>query len=264
MGEAIYRAAKKRGFTTVYRSVAQDQRLTLKARGLFLLLQSLPDDWQYTISGLSALAGTGKDQIRSGLKELLAVGYLVKEQAHHGDGKFAGNVFILQEEAPPLSENPTTVRTENAPLSDNPVSVFPTSEKPSTENPTQQNNNIHIPPIVPQKGDGVCGKKRRKAKSVPAWKPERFEGFWVFYSSHGRGEARAKAVAAWDRLQPDDALIEVMARALQRQTRTEEWQRGIGIPYASTWINGERWKDVVRPPRRADDAPAESSAYGWT
>jgi len=262
MGETVYRSAKKRGFTTVYRSVAQDSRLSLKARGLFLLLQSLPEDWQYTISGLATSAGTGKDQIRSGLNELLTVGYLVKEQVHDGGGKFAANVFILQEEAPaqPLSENPTTVRPENAPLSDNPISVFPTSEKPSTGNPTQQNNNIHIPPIVPQKGDR---RGKKKTKSVPAWKPERFEKFWEFYSKHGRGEARAKAVSAWDKLKPDDALIETMARALQRQIKTEEWKRGVGIPYASSWINGERWKDVVKPASVADSQPAERGAYGW-
>ena len=114
----------------MYREVAQDRRLSLKARGLFLLLQSLPETWQYTISGLATLAGTGKDQIRSGLAELLKVGYLVKEQAHDEGGKFAGNIFVLQEEAP-LSENPTTVYEQTVPLSGKPI-----PEKPSTENPT--------------------------------------------------------------------------------------------------------------------------------
>lgn len=119
----------------MYREVAQDRRLSLKARGLFLLLQSLPETWQYTISGLATLAGTGKDQIRSGLAELLKVGYLVKEQAHDEGGKFAGNIFVLQEEAP-LSENPTTVYEQTVPLSGKPIPEKPMTEKPSTENPT--------------------------------------------------------------------------------------------------------------------------------
>ena len=68
MADAIFKGGRRRGFTTVYREVAQDRRLSLKARGLFLLLQSLPETWQYTISGLATLAGTGKDQIRSGNK----------------------------------------------------------------------------------------------------------------------------------------------------------------------------------------------------
>lgn len=135
MNDAVFKGGRRRGFTTVYREVAQDRRLSLKARGLFLLLQSLPETWQYTISGLATLAGTGKDQIRSGLAELLKVGYLVKEQAHDEGGKFAGNLFVLQEEAP-LSENPTTVYEQTVPLSGNPIPEKPMTGKPSTENPT--------------------------------------------------------------------------------------------------------------------------------
>lgn len=140
MSESVFKSGRRRGFAVVYRDVAQDRRLSLKARGLFLLLQSLPEDWQYTISGLATVAGTGKDQIRSALSELLDVGYLVKEQRHDGGGKFAGNIFVLQEEAP-LSGNPTTVEVKNAPLSGKPITGKPTTEKPSTENPTLQNKN---------------------------------------------------------------------------------------------------------------------------
>lgn len=60
-GRECIPAARKASFTTVYRSVAQDKRISLKARGLFLLMQSLPEDWEYTISGLATVAGTGKD-----------------------------------------------------------------------------------------------------------------------------------------------------------------------------------------------------------
>ena len=135
MSESVFKSGRRRGFAVVYRDVAQDRRLSLKARGLFLLLQSLPETWQYTISGLATLAGTGKDQIRSGLAELLKVGYLVKEQAHDEGGKFAGNIFVLQEEAP-LSENPTTVYEQTVPLSGKPIPEKPMTGKPSTENPT--------------------------------------------------------------------------------------------------------------------------------
>lgn len=150
MADAIFKGGRRRGFTTVYREVAQDRRLSLKARGLFLLLQSLPETWQYTISGLATLAGTGKDQIRSGLAELLKVGYLVKEQAHDEAGKFAGNIFVLQEEEP-LSENPTTVDEQNIPLSGKPI-----TGKPSTENPTlrkeEYKKKINKTPKAPKGG----------------------------------------------------------------------------------------------------------------
>lgn len=81
MAETLFRG-RRNGYTVVYRAVAQDKRLSLKTRGLFLLMQSLPEDWNYTISGLASVAGTGKDQIRAGLRELMDTGYLIKEQSH--------------------------------------------------------------------------------------------------------------------------------------------------------------------------------------
>ena len=44
MAESIIKSGRRKGFTTVFRSVAQDPRISLKARGLFLLMQSLPDN----------------------------------------------------------------------------------------------------------------------------------------------------------------------------------------------------------------------------
>lgn len=38
-----------------------------------------------------------------------------------------------------------------------------------------------------------------------------------------------------------------MAQALRRQVASEDWQQGIGIPYASTWINQRRWEDEDKP-----------------
>ena len=57
------------------------------------------------------------------------------------------------------------------------------------------------------------------------------------------------AVEEWDKLQPDDALIDRMARALARQKASEEWQRGIGIPYACRWLRKRRWEDVPAQPQ---------------
>ena len=228
MAESVYKGCRRKGFTTVYREVAQDARLSLKARGLFLLMQSLPEDWNYTISGLAQLAGTGKDQIRSGLKELLDVGYLVKEQSHDEAGKFAGNTFILQENAPPLSGNPTT---------ENPI-----TGKPSTENPTQQNNNIHIPPIVPQ--EGTRKRTKKTARKSPDWKPERFAGLWDYYPEKGRKDKQA-AMDAWDELQPDNALIATIARSLEKLKASPEWQDGIGIPYLCRFLRKRRWEDAA-------------------
>ncbi len=51
-----------------------------------------------------------------------------------------------------------------------------------------------------------------------------------------------------------------MGRALERQIESEDWKRGIGIPYASTWLNNARWEDVgmAKPP---EEEPSHTPRY---
>ena len=58
---------------------------------------------------------------------------------------------------------------------------------------------------------------------------------------------------AWDKLKPDDELLEVIGKALVKLCATEAWKRGIGKPYASTFLNSHRWEDADELPNVADD-----------
>ena len=117
----------------------------------------------------------------------------------------------------------------------------------------------NIPPLPP-KGDGKP--RRRTHKWTADWNPERFEAFWTYYRTNVRPENRQAAIRAWDKLRPDDELIARIGRALQKQLQTQAWKDGIGIPYASTYLNNARWEDAEGLP----DPPAETvpkEAYGW-
>lgn len=177
---------RRKPFVTVYREVAQDGRLSLETRGLFVLMASLPENWQYTVSGLAKQAGCGKDRLRRMLGELERVGYLVREQAHDAGGKFTGNLYILQDEAPvaeesgstgetaapaPLSGKPDNGEQEREPLSENtddglnrqrekPLTVFPTEHK-------KIDRLEDIPPYSPPRGDVPEGKKHRTSPRPP-------------------------------------------------------------------------------------------------
>lgn len=244
-------------FTTVFNSMIRDPRLGLKTKGLFVLMASLPPEWDFSVGGLAAIADVGKDAVRTMLKELEEVGYLIREQAHDGGGKFAKNVYVLQYVAPPSSEKPDN---GEPPLSENTDDGKNRErEKPMTVNPTQVNKDlksIYNPP-TPQRGRRVHTKK--EPRSAPDWKPERFEGFWKYYP---RGDAKQRAIAAWDKLQPSDELIDTIARALTRQKATDEWKRGVGIPYASTYLNERRWEDEVPASPAPPDEP-EKEEFGW-
>nr|DAL91760.1 MAG TPA: Dna polymerase B [Caudoviricetes sp.] len=242
MSEVI-RVEKNRNYTVMSNCHLADRRLSLKAIGLLSKILSLPDGWDYTIAGLVHICNEGKAAIATAIRELETAGYVERRQLRTKDGAFGGNEYIVHEE--PISKD--------APLTDFRLTDNRLTENPSTENRPQLNTNIpstNIPPIVPL-GEKPAKGRRREAKKEPDWKPDRFADFWQAYP---RGESKQAAINAWDKLKPDDDLLEAMARGLMRQLRSEQWQAGIGIPYASTWINQRRWEDEdkgsIRP---ADD-----------
>lgn len=251
----VIRVQRSSGYTVLPNGILRDTGLSLKTKGLFAIILSLPEDWDYSVAGLATVAGCGRDAIRSALAEMEKSGYLSRSRSHGDGGKFTGIVYTIRDQAEPLSENPTMA--EEAPLSGFPILAEPTLVEPSSENPTQLNKDIQnkdlINPHSPPEGDKPQRKKRqRRPKSEPTWKPERFEAFWNYYP---RGEDRMGAVAEWDKLRPDDALIDRMARALARQMASEEWQRGIGIPYACRWLRKRRWEDVPAQPQEQTPPP---------
>lgn len=231
---AVMRVEKSANYTVMSNHHLDDPRLSLKAIGLLSKILRLPDDWDYTLEGLARICKEGKDAIRSAIVELERAGYIERRQTHAADGSFAGNEYIVHEapigvDAAPSSGFPTT----DNPLTDNPLTENPT--QPNTKDTKYLDTNT---PLTPQRG-------RRAPKKVALWKPERFAAFWQYYP---RGESKQAAIAAWDKLRPDDALIDTIARALKRQMASEEWQRGVGIPYAATYLNQRRWEDEKHEP----------------
>ena len=94
-------------------------------------------------------------------------------------------------------------------------------------------------------------------KATADWKPERFSGFWDFYPRKGR-KNKQRAIAAWDRLKPNDELIATIGHALVLLKATDEWKREIGIPHVTTFLNGERWHDADE----LEDGDGQSAADG--
>ena len=273
MSEGVIKSGHREPFTVLYKSAIRDRRLSFEMLGFLTYMLDKPPDWEFTISGMAKERGVGLAQVRRLVGLLEKAGYLLREQAHDDGGKFAKNVYVLQEK-PPLSRNQYDGEPLKSPLSGNAdIGETRQREKPLSVSATQSKNvetkDYIIPPYSPPKGDSAEPRKRR-SKTTPTWKPERFEGFWAYYP---RGENRMGAVRAWDKLKPDDALIETIGRALQVLKASPAWRDGVGIPYAATFLNGRRWEDAKakRPaqsakaqPVRRIEQPPDSQDGGWT
>ena len=129
----------------------------------------------------------------------------------------------------------------------------------------ENNNNIILTskdsPYSPPAGDKLARKRKQSngPKAAPDWKPERFQAFWDAYPC---GKSKQAAIKAWDNLRPDEALLVTMAKGLQKALTSEDWKRGIGIPYAATWINQRRWEDEDKLLPAGGTAQVHGAAYG--
>lgn len=135
---AVFRVERTRDYTVMSNYHLKDKRLSLKSKGLLSQMLSLPDDWDYTLSGLSVINRESKDAIRSALNELEAAGYIRRRQTTDASGKFSSNEYIIYErpeEPEPLPGKPS---------SENPTTEKPMTEKPSSGNPTQLNTKKSI------------------------------------------------------------------------------------------------------------------------
>lgn len=126
---SVMRVHKTANFTVMSNYHFKEKKMSLKAKGLLSLMLSLPEDWDYSVAGLTKLSKDGKDGVMTALAELEKFGYLTRTRLVNDKGQFDGieyNIFEQPQEKP-VTENP---------ISDNPI-----LEKPISENPSQLNTN---------------------------------------------------------------------------------------------------------------------------
>ena len=143
---ATFRVKKTENYTVMSNHHLRNKELSLKAKGLLSQMLSLPEDWDYTLEGLSKINKEKVDAIRTAVIELEKQGYVKRHQTRDENGRMSSNEYIIYEtpqEKPPSLENPTAVKPPSEkPLLENPTTVNPISEISASENPTQLNTNI--------------------------------------------------------------------------------------------------------------------------
>ena len=133
---AVFRVERTHNYTVMSNHHLRDKSLSLKAKGLLSLMLSLPETWDYTLSGLARISLEGKDAIRATVVELEKAGYIQRHQTTGKDGKFGSNEYIIRE-YPASHEPPPEGPSSAQPLSENPSTVPPSAGATLTENPTQ-------------------------------------------------------------------------------------------------------------------------------
>lgn len=219
-------------YTNIPNDLIRDKRLRLQTRAVLILMLSLPPDWDFSIRGMAAVAGVSKDTMGRIMGELQEYGYLRRKRQDRENGGRFGKACLI------LTDDPEALFDDEEGGGDHPCPTSPCPEKSPQQNKDKQNTPL------PPKGE-KCVRKRTPSQELPDWMPDKFAAFWEYYRTHARKENKQGAIRAWDKLKPDEALQAVMGKALAIQVASNMWQRGVGIPYASTWLNGRRWEEVT-------------------
>lgn len=124
---SVFKINKTDNYTVMSNYHLRDKNLSYKAKGLLSFMLSLPEDWDYSISGLVQVSREGEDAIKSILKELQKYNYLKINKQKNDKGLFEYEYVIYE-----------------YPEGDNPGVDNPGVDVPELENPGQINTNNKI------------------------------------------------------------------------------------------------------------------------
>ena len=126
---AVFRVEKNKGYTVMSNHHLRNKELSLKAKGLLSQMLSLPENWDYTLAGLSFINRESIDAIRTAVWELERAGYITRRQGRDEKGKMTAIEYTIYEQPQPQAL-------------DCPILENPTADNPTSENPTQLNKEI--------------------------------------------------------------------------------------------------------------------------
>ena len=130
---AVFRVEKTKDFTVMSNHHLRNKNLSLRAKGLLSLMLSLPEEWNYSLSGLAQLSKEGIDAVRASIRELETVGYIKRHRLRNSKGQLEDTEYVIHEQ--PIFDEPILEK----PTLDNPAQVEPMLEKPTQLNTNKTN-----------------------------------------------------------------------------------------------------------------------------
>ena len=137
----VHREEHNENFTIVDNAVLQNVNLSFEARGFFVYLLSLPDDWNFSIAGLVKQTGASESVVRRLMTELQVEGYIILNRHINERGRVTRWTWDIYE---------TAKRSESVQK----------SKSPQVETTTSGKSQMWCAPVVeePERGSTTCGK----------------------------------------------------------------------------------------------------------
>lgn len=152
-------------------------------------------------------------------------------------------VTLIHAQKGPIWYSSRMVRDEYVRNNRGKESRFQGDDADQGEAPKQSPKDAPKPPFSDGSSSSSSTSSSKK-KYLPKDQPSRFDGFWERYPNK---VAKAKAIKAFDAVDPSDELLARMLKALEHQKASTQWLKdgGAYIPHPATWLNGRRWEDEL-------------------
>ena len=220
----VVKIEKKNNYIVVPNSILRDKRISIKARGLLVIILSLPPKWKLTVSGLVTVTGAGETAVRAGLRELEKYGYVQCTRARDSKGRIGCMDYIIRE-VPLNEENP---KVEN-----------PKVEKPELENLGVVSTDIVSTDIV---STDIVSTNIVSTNDMDSLQSRYFKVFWNTYPKHIKIKETKEY---WNKLPVDIDLYDKIIKSVTDYKKTEQWLDPTYIPNPLTYLRDERWRDEI-------------------
>jgi hypothetical protein len=189
---------------------ARDERIGWRAKGILLFLMSHKNGWRTSLEHLANEGPDGLAAIRTAINELEQVGYLKRETTQTSSDWIISDPFT----------------SENQMVEDEDTFDFSEDTSENRSYLTFENQRLNKTNIKNTNKEYIASE---------------FETFWKLYPRKvGRGAAEKAFTKALLKSSADEIMSGLMNYAQSRNLPEMQF-----IPHAATWLNQERWADVV-------------------
>lgn len=203
---------KNKNYTVICNEVFKERELSLKAKGLYALVMSLPDDWDFSLKGICELSKENYTAVNNAIKELIEAGYCQRGKTK-ANGRFTGYEYRFYEEK---QESPCLdfLNTEN--LNSNKYTI--------SNNPNSNTKGI----------------KKSISNDIQKVEEETGLSFNDFYKLYPLKKSKQQAEKSWNRLskadrqEAIDKLPAYIADCIQEKR---------SFKHPSTYLNQRTWED---------------------
>lgn len=200
------------------------------------------------LSQLASMTGIAKAHVSVAVRELVARRILTREM-----GTFGHRLGINKKHKTWIGVTETvTLEAAEVPPTDGGVEYAPAVTESVTAETLGEGYQISNPgvteEVTPPVTESVTTKDNpskdnlQKTKTFPRSLRERFDIFWAAYP---KKEEKKDALKAFEKINPDDDLLETILQAVETAKKSQKWQTRRFIKQPPVWLNKACWQDEL-------------------